>query len=190
MGKMEQGMQKEMRRTKFNKAIISALAVSGTLAVALVAPNVLGAFGKMKFMNQRRFQVKTAFSRMVENGYISLEKQNGVAYARLTSKGEAFAALFHSGALAPQTPKRWDGKWRILTFDISEKRKNLRSKVRLSLSAIGFVRLQDSVWVYPYDCEDLIVLLKADFKVGKEMLYVIADRIENDGALRKTFNLS
>lgn len=54
---------------------------------------------------------------------------------------------------------------------------------------LGFVRLQDSVWVYPYDCEDLITLLKADLKVGKDVLYVVADRIEYDQPLRTLFDL-
>ena len=54
---------------------------------------------------------------------------------------------------------------------------------------IGFVRLQDSVWVYPYDCEDLIVLLKADFKIGKDVLYMIVDEMEGDTHLRKEFGL-
>jgi len=51
------------------------------------------------------------------------------------------------------------------------------------------MRLQNSVWVYPYDCEDLITLLKADFEIGKEVLYVIADKIENEKVLLKDFGL-
>jgi hypothetical protein len=43
------------------------------------------------------------------------------------------------------------------------------------------------VWVYPYDCEDLITLLKADFKIGKDLLYVITESIENDKWLRQSF---
>jgi len=54
---------------------------------------------------------------------------------------------------------------------------------------IGFVHLQDSVWTYPYDCEDLIVLLKADFKIGKDILYMIVDELEGDWRLRKEFGL-
>ena len=43
--------------------------------------------------------------------------------------------------------------------------------------------------MYPYDCEDLITLLKADFRVGDAMLYMIVDTIERDGALRKHFGI-
>ena len=52
-----------------------------------------------------------------------------------------------------------------------------------------FVRLQDSVWIYPYDCEDIITLLKADFQIGKDMLYMIVEMLEYDKRLRNHFDL-
>lgn len=54
---------------------------------------------------------------------------------------------------------------------------------------IGFIRLQDSVWIYPYDCEDLLTLLKADLKVGKDLLYMIVDSLEGDAKIRLFFGL-
>ncbi len=54
---------------------------------------------------------------------------------------------------------------------------------------LGFARLQDSVWVYPYDCEDLMALLKADLKIGMAVLYMIVEHIENDKHLRAHFSL-
>ena len=77
----------------------------------------------------------------------------------------------------------------MLIFDIPEKKRHLRYKVRSTLSAVGFTRLQDSVWIYPYDCEDFVTLLKADFRIGKDLLYMIVDSLENDTWLRKKFNL-
>ena len=53
----------------------------------------------------------------------------------------------------------------------------------------GFIRLQDSVWVYPYDCEDLIALAKANFRIGFDVLYMIVERIERDTHLREHFAL-
>ena len=86
-------------------------------------------------------------------------------------------------------PKKWDEKWRLLIFDIPEKRRGMREKIRRTLLAIGFKRLQDSVWVYPYDCEDLIAFLKTDFKVGRDLLYLIIEELEGDKTLREKFGL-
>ena len=53
----------------------------------------------------------------------------------------------------------------------------------------GFVRLQDSVWIYPYDCEDLISLAKTNFRIGADVLYMIVERLEHDTHLREHFSL-
>ena len=74
-------------------------------------------------------------------------------------------------------------------FDIKESRKKTREQVRHTLTQIGFIKLQNSVWIYPYDCEDLISLLKDDFMLGKDLLYVIVEKLENDYSLRKFFKL-
>ena len=108
---------------------------------------------------------------------------------RLTAKGEQVLRRLELHDFKLRKPKRWDRKWRILIFDIPERRKGLRQKIRYTLKAIGFVRLQDSVWAYPYDCEDLVTLLKADFKVGKDLLYLIVDSLEYDKPLKEYFGL-
>ena len=85
--------------------------------------------------------------------------------------------------------KKWDRRWRVVIFDIPERRKSVRDRLRRFMDTYGFVRLQDSVWVYPHDCEDLIALAKAEFRIGYDVLYMIVERIERDGHLREHFGL-
>ena len=184
---LEKDLKKEIRRTNINKAVISALAVSGIVAMALLAPNALSILGKMGLINprQKKQAVKRSITRLIDRGYVTLEDGK----ARLTRKGQIFAAKLGEGNLAPRKPMRWDKKWRVLIFDIPEPRKKSREQIRATLMGMGFKRLQDSVWVYPYDCEDLVTLLKVDLKIGKDLLYIIADKIEHDSALRREFGI-
>ncbi|MSR70784.1 CRISPR-associated endonuclease Cas2 [Candidatus Kaiserbacteria bacterium] len=188
MGEIERGVRARVRRSKINNAIIGALAVSGGLAVALVAPNVLGVLGRV-INAQRRQSLQRSFSKLIQHGYVVLEQGPHGKRARLTAKGDKFAALLGEGKLRPKQPKNWDKKWRLLIFDIPERRRKDRDQIRATLVSIGFYRLQDSVWVYPYDCEDLITLLKVDYRIGKNLLYVVADAIEHDVVLRSHFGL-
>jgi DNA-binding transcriptional regulator PaaX len=128
-------------------------------------------------------------SRLIKAGYITFAEENGKKRLQLTKKGEWFAARIGEGTLIPKKPKRWDGKWRMLVFDIPERRRKSRDQIRLTLTGLGFKRLQDSVWVYPYDCEDFITVIKADMRLGRDVLYVIADKIENDASLRSHFGV-
>jgi len=186
---MEAEVRNRVRRTKINNALIAAAAVTGGIAVAAIAPNVLGVIARSKYFRQRKYQIHSSLSRLISAGYLLLVSEDGRKRIRLTPKGEKYAALMGEGKLVPKKPRRWDQKWRLLIFDIPERRRKTRTQIRATLVSLGFSRLQDSVWVYPYDCEDLITLLKADFKIGKDVLYVIADKIEYDAPLRAKFGL-
>jgi DNA-binding transcriptional regulator PaaX len=189
MGEQERVVQKRIRATKVNRAVIGVIATAGVLAVALVAPNAIGALGKIGFLPQRRIQARHTLTRLVRAGYVIFEGAGAGQRARLTKKGEAFAAQMRVGAVVPKKALRWDGKWRIVMFDVPEKRRSVRGRVRNLLKLFNFYCLQDSVWVYPYDCEDLITLLKVDLRLGNAVRYVIADSIENDAQLRNIFKL-
>lgn len=189
MGKLEKRVQDRMRRTKINKAIIGTVALTGVLAVGLLAPNVLGILGKAKLLPQQRYRIKNTLSRMIKNGYVRMEEKEGQNYIRLTEKGERFSLLMQDGEVMPVKPKKWDKKWRIITYDFHGKAMTLRTRIRELLRAWGFVMLHQSMWVYPYDCEDLVFILKQEFKLGKGLLYIIADEIENDASLKARFKL-
>lgn len=170
-------------------AILKSVAAVGVLSVALVAPNalqMLKMFGAKSYRRQREV-VNRSRARLIESGFL---RRNGQGFMELTSKGETRLRLLEQNDYKISPPKRWDKKWRVLIFDIPEKRRFLRDKVRLTLTAVGFKHLQHSVWVFPYDCEDFITLLKADFKIGKDLLYLTVDQIENDSNLREYFGLS
>ncbi|KKU67532.1 MAG: hypothetical protein UX89_C0014G0002 [Parcubacteria group bacterium GW2011_GWA2_47_16] len=148
--------------------------------------------------NGKRIEAKNPQARYSRNnsqdgrggGSSECSSRNEKGLLRLTPKGETKLRQLKLREYKIKKPKRWDNKWRVLTFDIREERRATRDKIRRTLTVIGFIRLQDSVWVYPYDCENLTTLLKADFKIGKDVLYIIADSIENDSWLRKQFSLT
>jgi len=187
MGILEKESKKKTQRANLKKIILGTVAVAGILSVAAVAPNVLGAMAKIGILphGRQKESIHRARERLIRQGL--LVYQNGLLH--LTSKGEAVLRRMEMYDFAINKPNSWDKKWRVLIFDIPEQKKVLRNKIRLTLSTIGFVRLQQSVWLYPYDCEDFIVLLKTEFHIGKDLLYLIVDTLEYDAPFRKQFNL-
>ncbi len=193
MGKMESESNKRAKRVQIENIIFSTLAVAGTAALMVAAPNMLQLLKNIDpdLMIKRypRRRLRETLSRMKRKGLITFEQHNGRNVPRLTQKGKAEAKKLAVGMYAIKIPFRWDKKWRIVIFDIPEKRKGLREHVRRLVSTMGFFRLQDSVWVFPYDCEEVVALLKLDLKVGKDLIYIIADAVEFDKPLRLHFEL-
>lgn len=188
MGNLEKTSKQRARRGDIQKVILETVAAAGILSIALVAPNVLGALQKLgvDVSGRKKEVVNRSRKRLVDMGLLEYDTCGRL---HLTQKGEAKLLYFEQCDYQMSRPRKWDKKWRVLIFDIKESRGGLRDKVRRTLLSIGFVRLQNSVWVYPYDCEDLITLLKADFKIGKDLLYLIVDTIEYDKNLRNHFGL-
>ncbi len=188
MGVIENKFKKKKRKEDVQKAILTAVKVAGLLSVAILAPNAIQCLKKFGLIPKNRQEeiMKRSKDRLVRSALLKYE--NG--FFSLTQKGQMKLELLEMQDWSKNKPKKWDSKWRMLIFDIPEKRKYLREKIRLTLSGIGFIRLQDSVWIFPYPCEDFVSLFKADFKIGKDLLYLIVDSIENDANLKKLFNLS
>ncbi|MCR4333909.1 MAG: hypothetical protein NUV60_02780 [Patescibacteria group bacterium] len=190
MGKLEEASRKRKKKRDIQHAVLAAIAVTGSVAFAAIAGNAIQLLNYLP--NEKynlRFQTKTAAGRLVAKGHAVWTEKNGKKFLRITPKG-CKALVFEQTKIAlSNQKKKWDGRWRMIAFDIPERRRGVRYRLRVVMCEIGFVRLQDSVWVYPYDCEDFIALLKAELKIGKDVLYAIADTIEHDKNLRRQFNL-
>ena len=184
MGKMEKESKRRANRIKIKKMILQTVATAGLISVAMVAPNILVSLKKLGLI-PKRLNIKRSRDSLVNKGLLYYDGN----FLKLTQKGERELRRIQLTDFYFKKPKKWDNKWRVLIFDIPEKRRKIRENIRTTLVSIGFIRLQNSVWVYPYDCEDYINLLKADLKIGKDLLYMIVDSIEYDKNLRKIFSL-
>ena len=190
MGNLEEHSAKRTRITKLQKAVLSGVATAGILSIALLAPNAIRYLRPLmkKMDRSRQNSIQRARHLLVDKKLLAYIP-NKPGFLQMTDKGNALMARLNNTNYPLKKPKRWDGKWRVLIFDITEKRRRTRVQLRLTLQSFGFIRLQDSVWVYPYPCEELVTLLKADLKIGYALLYLIVEEMEGDKHLRKIFNL-
>lgn len=188
---MEKEARNERRLRSFQQAMLTAVVLGGVVVVAATIPNaarLLKYFPGYKKGAKFNYQAKSALGRLVAKGLITFVEKDGKRLARITKKGELILQM-ETEKQAMTKKRKWDRRWRVVIFDIPERRKNIRDRLRLFMSEYGFARLQDSVWIYPYDCEDLITLAKANFCIGADVLYMIVERLERDKYLREHFGL-
>jgi CRISPR-associated endonuclease Cas2 len=188
MSYMEENSRKRARKHQLSTLVLESVKVAGLLSLLVVAPNVIGAMAKLGLIpsKQQGAIIKRATNRLLERGLLEWKDKK----LRVTQKGEWVLRRAQLVSKARHVKKRWDGKWRVVVFDIPEKRKGLRQRLKNALKETGYVRLQNSVWVYPYDNEDFITLLKADFRIGDDVRYMIVESIERDDVLRGHFGIS
>ncbi len=175
--------------------ILRTLAIGGVMSIALVAPNTLSLLKKLDRAAANRKKLYSRIAQAIRNleraGMVKTSGERGLRKVTLTKKGHTTIETIYASEYRIPEPAFWDGKWRIVMFDIREKRRKARSRLRLLLSSAGFLRLQDSVWVYPYPCDEFISLVRAHLRSGTgEMLSYVAEALESDRRLRKHFHLA
>lgn len=68
-------------------------------------------------------------------------------------------------ALNIEPEEEWDGKWRVVIFDIPEQKRVIRNLFRRRLKEWGFKRWQQSVWVTKRNVTKKLKLLIYDLKI-------------------------
>lgn len=90
----------------------------------------------------------------------------------------------------PRTyPKRWNGTWYLVSFDIPERLRRKRDELRQALVRLGFGKLHSSLWISPYNffgdvkkylknayIDDFVILATSNH-VGTEISNELANRI-------------
>lgn len=191
MGILERSARHDRRLGAFQKALLTAVVLGGVVLIAAVAPNaaqLLRFFPGYKKGAKFNYQYKSALSRLAAKGCVVFVEKDGKRYARITEKGKRMLQM-ETEKTAIAKKRRWDRRWRVVIFDIPERRKSVRVSLRRFMEEYGFVRLQNSVWIYPYDCEDLVALAKTNLRLGADVLYMIVERLERDNYLREHFSL-
>jgi DNA-binding transcriptional regulator PaaX len=180
------------RRGEIIKDILSWLLIGGMVAIAATSPyflyNILRSLDKRKQYNKQ--SVANTFYRLRKEGLIVFQKHNNQLYISLSEEGKTKAGKFQINSLNIQRPKKWDGKWRIIIFDISDLHRIKREALRGLLKRLQFYKLQESVWIHPFDCKREIELLKDFFGfTSKEIQLIIAEQVENPDFLRTKFKI-
>jgi CRISPR-associated endonuclease Cas2 len=107
----------------------------------------------------------------------------------LTQKGRDQAKRLGlvGGLTRAKKVRKWDGKWRIVMFDIPEKDRAFRDVLRIHLKELGFLKLQNSVFVSPYPFEKIITELAQLYQAEKYVRIVTALKIDNEKILKEKF---
>ncbi|MDO8570351.1 MAG: hypothetical protein Q7R97_02100 [Candidatus Daviesbacteria bacterium] len=185
------------------KEVLLILGVTGLVAGSLLVPalpmavkpvvdyykkkNKEKEFKEWEKFNQPR--LKFLLKRLYQQKVVDFKDTNGQTVITLTDKGRKKVLSYQLEEIMINKPPKWDGKWRIIIYDIRKERKILGDIFRRFLQKMQFLKLQKSVYLTPYPCDEQIEFLRQYYGLGEEVLYVIAQKVENEGVYKKYFGL-
>jgi len=169
------------------------LLLLGGLALGLTR-SPKGYFKIIDEMNKEWKKInRRSFTRSIRSLYDSKlvrqeDNRDGTITFTLSKEGREVALRYDLEKMVIQKTK-WDKKWRIVMFDISERLKKVRDTLRYQLKKLEFIELQRSVFVFPFECKDEIEYIIEFYNIRKYVRFIEANNIDNEIHLKNKFQL-
>lgn len=171
------------------------------LAIASVPVLVLGASAMGNAVQVfRMFKGSKKYSKkQIGSAIDSIKRQrlieyvadkNGKTIVKITKKGETRLRVFSIDLIEIKKPNKWDGKWRLVIFDIPMRFTKGREVLRYHLKELNFFQFQKSAWIYPYPCEDEIIFIADFFGLGKFVEVLTVESFLREEKLKRYFQLA
>ncbi|MFA4890398.1 MAG: CRISPR-associated endonuclease Cas2 [Candidatus Paceibacterota bacterium] len=107
----------------------------------------------------------------------------------LTEGGKKLALKFNFDEMSIKKPTSWDNKWRLVLYDIPEKKKKAREAFRKKLKKLDFFELQKSVFIYPFPCKEEIDFVVEFFEIRNFVHYAEISTLSNESKIKLHFGL-
>jgi len=130
-----------------------------------------------------------SLERLEKQRLIKRKREGRRLKVSLTKQGLTYAQDLELLEVKILKPKRWDGLFRVVIFDIPEVHKVVREVLRQKLKSLGFIQIQKSVFVIPWPCLDKIRRIQRLYKADKFIKYVEVTRFDGEDTVKRKFGL-
>lgn len=163
------------KKGELAKEILIGLIKGGVIVSSFALPNValiLKMFEANDYRN--RYRITRVIKNLKNKKLLDIYEKEGEERIEITEKGKKRIARYQIDELKLNRPKKWDGQWRIIMFDIPEKFKKGRDALSKKMKDMEIYPMQKSVYVCPFDCKDEIDFVSEVFGVRRFVHYIIA----------------
>ncbi|MDO8575005.1 MAG: hypothetical protein Q7R61_01890 [bacterium] len=182
-----------MRKSKVGKDLLKYLVIGGIITFAMLSPVGGPKIAKIlsKQLKYKIRQLRNSAYYLKKRGLVEFISEDGKGVTiKITNNGKKYLKTFDIDNMVLTQQAVWDKKWRLVIFDVPEKYKKAREALRRKLKDLNFVRLQDSVWVTPYPCDDEIRFLREIFNISFNVdVFDISDLKHHEIRFKKYFKL-
>ena len=189
--------EKRQRRYAQVELVLSILGKGVFLPTMFIAPGIARLSGKL-FKGEKGWDdwkkynlnyLRQTISRLEKQKLVKLSEEAGKQVVKLTKDGKLKILKYAIKELKTERPKTWDRKWRLVIYDIPTKKKQLQNIVRGTLKRLGFLKIQESVYLIPFPCFDEIKFLREYYGLGDNIKILIVTKLEREVSYRTYFGV-
>src|SRR3989338_1452058 len=184
------------------KEVLALLGAGTFLAVSIIFPgfpmaakpfiDIVKEAGRNKRQKEwERFnlwRLRQVIKRMQNSKLVEVKEEKGVPIIKITHKGKQKLLRYKIDEMVLDE-SNWDSKWRLVIYDVQTGKRANSEMFRIMLNKLRFLKLQKSVYLTPFKCEDEIEYLRLLFEIGNEVQILKVGSLENEAAYRRYFGI-
>jgi DNA-binding transcriptional regulator PaaX len=152
----------------------------------IAEPHLVSAFSSNTTTPSRR--ITDTLALLTKQGYISLGTVDNQKVYTITLKGQE--KLDRSQAVESVVDSsRWDGRYYLVTFNISQDQKVLRNQIILDLKQAGFINYSKGLWLSPYNPIKYVESVRKSHGLGQKIRLIVASHLEDEPKIKRHFKL-
>ena len=134
------------------------------------------------------WRLRQVIKRMQHSKLVEIKEEQGTPIIKITHRGKQKLLRYKVDEMALDE-SNWDGKWRLIIYDVAKAKRANSEMFRTMLTKLRFLKLQRSVYLTPFKCEDEIEYLRLLFEIGNEVQILKVGSLENEAAYRRYFGI-
>ena len=117
------------------------------------------------------------------------ENSDGMVDLVLSEGGKSKILKYNLDKIKIKKPVQWDKLWRLVVFDIPEKKGQGRKALAAKLKELNFYPMQKSVFIHPYECKDEIDFITELFELAPYVRFLRVKDIDIELDLKEWFHI-
>ena len=134
------------------------------------------------------WRLRQVIKRMQNSKLVEVKEEKGIPLIKITQKGKQKLLRYKIDEMVLDE-SNWDSKWRLVIYDVQTGKRANSEMFRTMLNKLRFLKLQKSVYLTPFKCEDEIEYLRLLFEIGNEVQILKVGSLENEAAYRRYFGI-
>lgn len=155
---------------------------------ALVKP-VLDKRSSREWKKYNYWYLLRTLKRLKKQKVVRFKTDGDKTVVELTIRGKKKILKYSLAEMEIKKPKIWDRKWRLIIYDVPKRKRRAADDLNQMLQNLGMHRLQKSVFICPFPCDDEVKFLREFFGIGDNVWILTVSSFENDKVFKDYFGL-
>jgi hypothetical protein len=177
-------LKKRFKLGENEKIVLLAIGAGTFLIASLAFPNLPMALQPILKMRGNKGFLKL-LKKLRDKNIIIL----GGERIKLTQKGRKLLKEIQIDQIEIPKQKDWDEVWHLVSYDIPDTHKKERDWFRQTLERLGFYQIQESLWVYPFDCKEEIAVIAKTMNIAPFVIVMNTNHLPNQKDMEEYFDL-